>query len=103
MRDLISTKKFSPEDLRKWQLKLLDILFYFRDFCETNNLRFYLAAGTSIIMDLNSKEYYGSLGDQECTCVRSGGGCSGTIGYVPVSERETAAPLFCLDLLTRWG
>lgn len=45
---LISAKSFSPEELRKWQLKLLEILVYFRDFCEAHNLRFYLAAGTCI-------------------------------------------------------
>lgn len=45
---LISVKSFSPEELRRWQLKLLEILVYFRDFCESHNLRFYLAAGTCI-------------------------------------------------------
>lgn len=43
---LISVKDFSPEELRKWQLKLLEILVYFRDFCQENNLTFYLSAGT---------------------------------------------------------
>lgn len=47
-QELISVKSFSPEELRKWQLKLLEILVYFRDFCESHNLRFYLAAGTCI-------------------------------------------------------
>lgn len=47
-KKLISVKDFTPEELRKWQLKLLEILVYFRDFCETHNLRFYLSAGTSI-------------------------------------------------------
>lgn len=45
---LISVKEFSPEELRKWQMKLLEILVYFRDFCDSHNLRFYLAGGTSI-------------------------------------------------------
>ena len=45
---LISVKGFSPEELRRWQLKLLEILVYFRDFCESHNLRFFLAAGTCI-------------------------------------------------------
>ncbi len=45
---LISVADFSPEELRKWQLKLLEILVYFRDFCQENNLRFFLAAGTSL-------------------------------------------------------
>lgn len=44
----ISVKDFSPEELRKWQLKLLDILVYFRDFCEAHQLRFYLSAGTCL-------------------------------------------------------
>lgn len=47
-KQLISVKDFSPEELRKWQLKLLDILVYFRDFCESNNLKFFLAGGTLI-------------------------------------------------------
>lgn len=45
---LINVADFSPEELRKWQLKLLEILVYFRDFCEENNLRFFLASGTCI-------------------------------------------------------
>lgn len=48
MKDLISVKDFSPEELRKWQMKLLEILVYFRDFCESHQLRFYLAWGTLI-------------------------------------------------------
>lgn len=47
-RKLISVKDFSPEELRKWQLKLLEILVYFRDFCDANGLRFWLAWGTLI-------------------------------------------------------
>jgi lipopolysaccharide cholinephosphotransferase len=47
-KKLISVKDFTPEELRKWQLKLLEILVYFRDFCEAHNLRFFLAAGTCI-------------------------------------------------------
>ncbi len=46
--NLISVKDFSPEELRKWQLKLLDILVYFRDFCQSHNLRFFLSAGTCL-------------------------------------------------------
>lgn len=45
---LISVKNFSPEELRKWQLKLLEILVYFRDFCEAHHLRFFLSAGTCL-------------------------------------------------------
>lgn len=47
-RELISVKDFSPEELRRWQLKLLEILVYFKNFCETNGLRFYLAWGTCL-------------------------------------------------------
>lgn len=45
---LISVKDLSPEELRRWQLKLLEILVYFRDFCESHQLRFYLSAGTCL-------------------------------------------------------
>lgn len=45
---LISVKDFTPDELRKWQLKLLEILVYFRDFCVANELRFYLAWGTCL-------------------------------------------------------
>lgn len=45
---LISVKDFTPEELRKWQLKLLEILVYFKEFCEAHNLRFMLAAGTCL-------------------------------------------------------
>ena len=47
-KKLISVKSFSPEELRKWQMKLLEILVYFRDFCEAHKLRFYLSAGTCL-------------------------------------------------------
>lgn len=45
---LINVADFSPEELRKWQLKLLEILVYFRDFCEAHHLRFFLASGTCL-------------------------------------------------------
>ena len=45
---LISVKDFSPEELRKWQLKLLEILVYFRDFCQENGIKFFLSGGTCI-------------------------------------------------------
>lgn len=45
---LISVKDFTPEELRKWQMRLLEILVYFRDFCESHNLRFFLSAGTCL-------------------------------------------------------
>jgi lipopolysaccharide cholinephosphotransferase len=47
-KKLINVKDFSPEELRKWQMKLLDILVYFRDFCDSHNLKFMLAAGTCL-------------------------------------------------------
>lgn len=47
-KDLISVKDFTPEELRKWQMRLLEILVYFRDFCESHNLRFFLSAGTCL-------------------------------------------------------
>lgn len=40
--------KLTPEKLRELQLKQLDMLVYFRDFCEKNNLRFYLIGGCLI-------------------------------------------------------
>lgn len=45
-KNLISVKDFSSDELRKWQMKLLEILVYFRDFCQANNLTFYLAWGS---------------------------------------------------------
>ena len=45
---LISVKDFSPEELRKWQLKLLEILVYFRDFCEEHDIKFFLSGGTCL-------------------------------------------------------
>lgn len=38
----------SQEELRKMQIKLLNILEVFDDFCRKNNLRYYLAAGTCL-------------------------------------------------------
>lgn len=46
--NLISVKDFSPEELRKWQMKLLEIMVYFRDFCEAHNFRFFLSGGTCL-------------------------------------------------------
>lgn len=40
--------QMTPELLRELQLKQLDMLLYFRDFCEKNNLRFYLIGGCLI-------------------------------------------------------
>lgn len=47
-KDLISVKDFTPEELRKWQMKLLEILVYFKEFCDKHNLRFFLSAGTCL-------------------------------------------------------
>lgn len=44
----ISLSELSPEEFRRWQLKMLEILVYFRDFCLKHNLRFFLSAGTCI-------------------------------------------------------
>lgn len=46
--NLISLANLSPEEFRKWQLKLLDILVYFRDFCIEHKLKFCIAAGTCL-------------------------------------------------------
>lgn len=43
---LISVKDFSPEELRKWQMKLLEIMVYFRDFCKAHDIKFFLSGGT---------------------------------------------------------
>lgn len=47
-KKLISVKDFTPEELRKWQLKLLEILVYFRDFCEDHHIKFFLSGGTCL-------------------------------------------------------
>ena len=40
--------EFAPETLRKLQLKELDTLVYFKEFCDKNNLLFYLCGGCCI-------------------------------------------------------
>ena len=47
-KKMMSIVDASPEEIRKWQLALLGILVYFRDFCESHNLKFYLAGGTRL-------------------------------------------------------
>lgn len=47
-KKMMSIVDASPEEIRKWQLALLDILVYFRDFCKSHNLKFYLAGGTRL-------------------------------------------------------
>ena len=38
----------SQEDLRNLQMKSLEILIYFKNFCEDHNLKFYLCGGCCI-------------------------------------------------------
>lgn len=45
---IIRLADFSPEELRRWQLKLLEILVRFSEFCEKHNLRYHLSYGTCI-------------------------------------------------------
>ena len=40
--------EFSKEELRQLQLKSLDMAVYFRDFCQENNLKFFLCGGGCI-------------------------------------------------------
>ena len=42
------TVKLTPELLRELQLKQLDMLVFFRDFCYKNNLTFYMCGGCCI-------------------------------------------------------
>ncbi len=48
MSNLNETKSFSKKELRVLQLKSLEILLYFKKFCEENNLTFYLCGGCCI-------------------------------------------------------
>lgn len=48
MNNLILLADISSEELRQWQLKLLEILVYFKEFCEEHNLTFYLSYGTML-------------------------------------------------------
>lgn len=48
MKNQISLSDLSPEEFRLWQMRMLEILVYFRDFCVKHNLRFFLSAGTCI-------------------------------------------------------
>lgn len=47
-KNLISLSSLSKDEFRQWQLSMLDILVYFRDFCIEHNLRFFLSAGSCI-------------------------------------------------------
>ena len=44
--NFIRTRDFTPEELKKWQQRLLEILVYYRDFCEEHQLKFWLTGGT---------------------------------------------------------
>ena len=48
MSDSNNNLYFSPEDLRALQLKNLDLVLYFKKFCEENNLLFYFCGGCCI-------------------------------------------------------
>ena len=48
--------ELTPELLRELQLKQLDMLVYFRDFCEKNNLTFWLIGGGLIAASLKGYE-----------------------------------------------
>lgn len=48
MREFKSFSEMSEEDFRNLQLKELNILLYFDDFCKRYDLRYYLAGGTLI-------------------------------------------------------
>lgn len=47
-REFFSLKEMDKESFRELQLKELEILLYFNDFCKENNLRYYLSGGTLI-------------------------------------------------------
>lgn len=46
MREFKSYEEMSPKDFRAFQMKMLDILIYFDEFCKVHGLRYYLAGGT---------------------------------------------------------
>ncbi len=48
MREFFSIEELSPEEFRELQMKNLEILVYFKDFCKAHGLTFYLAGGTAI-------------------------------------------------------
>ena len=47
-REFFSMEELGPEGLRALQMKCLDILVYFKEICDKNDLTFYLAGGTAI-------------------------------------------------------
>ena len=48
MREFFSIEELTPEEFRELQMKSLEILLYFKDFCKENGLTFFLAGGTAI-------------------------------------------------------
>lgn len=47
-KEMIRISDLPAEEFRRWQLKILDILIYFRDFCIEHNLKFVLSSGTCL-------------------------------------------------------
>lgn len=47
-KEFFSMQEMDADDLRKLQLKCLDILVYFKEICDKYKLTFYLAGGTAI-------------------------------------------------------
>ena len=48
MKNSNGKKCFSPQELRNLQLKSLEMLLYFKEFCDENNLLFYFCGGCCI-------------------------------------------------------
>ena len=46
--EMINLSDLPQDEFRCWQLKLLEILVYFRDFCTQHNLKFCISAGTCL-------------------------------------------------------
>lgn len=44
----LDLRELSPDEFKKYQVKLLETLVYFRDFCKEHNLKFYLSGGTCL-------------------------------------------------------
>ena len=65
--------ELTPELLRELQLKQLDMLVYFRDFCEKNNLTFYLIGG-GLIGGLRKGGFLSGGGDVFVLVAREGPG-----------------------------
>ncbi len=46
--DATSIRELTPDEIKKMQDKMLEILLYFKKFCDEHNLMFYLAGGSAI-------------------------------------------------------